>query len=121
MFNIRPLDLGSSSIAIVTAIGYESPLSSLFDIEHELTCLLGKELNGEVIFDLVCSNGLEWNRFMSLQVKNGSFDYNSISILDKTDLLPQLIDEQAFFLSNNLHYLQDSVLTFDEIPCVIGV
>ena len=59
MFNIRRLSLDLNSIAIVTAIGYENPLSSLSEIEHELTCLLGQELNGEVIFDLVCSNGLE--------------------------------------------------------------
>lgn len=121
MLNIRRLSLDLNSIAIVTAIGYENPLSSLSEIEHELTCLLGQELNGEVIFDLVCSNGLEWNRFLSLQVKNGSFDYNSVSILDKTDFISQLFDEQAYFLSNNLHYLQDSVLTSDEIPRVIGV
>lgn len=119
MFNIRHLDSSPNWVAIVTAIGYENPLSSLSDIERELTGLLGRDLNGEVIFDLVCSNGLEWNRFMSLKVNNGSFDHNSVSIMEQSKLSTQLLDEQACFFGSNLHYLHGSVLTSEDIPRVI--
>ena len=121
MFNIRQLNSHSKSIAIVTAISYENPLSSLSEIEQELVCLLGKKVDGEVIFDLVCSNGLEWNRFLSLQLKNGSFDYNSASVLNNTELPSQLMDEQVSFLSKNPDYLKNSVLTPDEIQQLVSI
>ena len=120
MFNIRVVGLQSGTIAIVTAISYESPLSSLPEIEQELASLLGDNSNGEVLFDLVCSNGIEWNRFISFQIKDGAFQLNTASVIDPCKIPMQLLEEQASIFTKNPQYIRDSVLTLDEITHIIA-
>lgn len=120
MFNIRIVDIQSGTIAIVTAISYESPLSSLSEIEQELASLLGYNANGEVLFDLVCSNGIEWNRFISLQLKDGAFQINTASVIDPCKIPQKLLEEQASIFTRNPQYIRDSVLTLEEMTHIVA-
>ncbi|WP_428996315.1 type II toxin-antitoxin system RnlB family antitoxin [Pseudomonas aeruginosa] len=53
-------------MTVVTATSYENPLSRLSIIASEMrnTSHSSKEI---VLFDLLCSNGEEWNRFVSIK------------------------------------------------------
>ena len=105
-------------MAVVTSIGYESPLSSLSNIEHQLMSVLDEILSGEVLFDLACSNGLEWNRFISVKIKDGAFELNSVRVVDADELSQDLLYEQALFFKGNANSINDSVLTADQILSV---
>jgi hypothetical protein len=123
MFDIRTLDFQSGTIAIVTAISYVSPLSSLSalqDIQQELSVKLGDNINGEVIFDLACSNGLEWNRFLSLKMSDGQFEVKTAKVIDQSEISSNLIEKQASIFKSNPQYLQDSVLTKEDLPRIVA-
>ncbi|WP_335928614.1 type II toxin-antitoxin system RnlB family antitoxin [Vibrio parahaemolyticus] len=115
MFNIRVLDKKTGLMAIVTAIGYENPLSALNEVELELKSAIDPILNGRVLFDLACSNGFEWNRFMSLDFENGLFKINSAKVIDSDELAQELIEQQSDLLISNIEYSQNAVFTQDEL------
>ncbi|MEX3072140.1 type II toxin-antitoxin system RnlB family antitoxin [Vibrio alginolyticus] len=115
MFNIRALDNKNGVIAIVTAIGYENPLSSLNEIELELKSSIEPTINGQVLFDLACSNGFEWNRFMSLDIHNGLFQLRSAKVVETEEIAKDLIEQQSQMLISNPEFIRNSVITSEEI------
>lgn len=120
MYNIRKLNLKNNAQAIVTAISYESPLSLISEIEQELSTLLGSDFFGEVIFDLLCSNGFEWNRFMSMEFEGSALKRSSARIMDESELSPFLIDLQSQLFASKPEYLVDTILTSQEINILIS-
>jgi hypothetical protein len=118
MFNIRALDNKNGVVAIVTAIGYENPLSSLNEIELKLKVALDPIVNGQVLFDLACSNGFEWNRFMALEVHNGLFQLSSAKVVEADEIATELIERQAQMLIENPEYIRNSVITAEELSSI---
>lgn len=115
MYNIRKLSIKNNAQAIITAISYESPLSLISEIEQELTSLLGNDFFGEVIFDLLCSNGFEWNRFMSMEFEGSALKRSSARVLDESELSPLLINLQSQLFASKPEYLVDTILTSQDI------
>ncbi|HGI1702963.1 TPA: type II toxin-antitoxin system RnlB family antitoxin, partial [Streptococcus pyogenes] len=66
------LNLKSDSCKVVVATSYVSPLSQVYAIANELKSV---DYKGEVIFDLVLSNGFSSNRFLKTD-----FDGNQLNI-----------------------------------------
>lgn len=119
MFDIRLIDNGFGFEAIVTAIGYESPLSALSGIEGELR-VLDNSLTGTVVFDLVCSNGLEWNRFMVMNIKDGSFVFSTLHVVEQSQIPSWLLEHQAVIFKNNPQFFEDSIITHDEYVHIVA-
>lgn len=109
MFEVRRLNTMSGFMTVVTATGYENPLSSLSDVASVLraNCDIGNE---SVLFDLLCSNGEEWNRFVVVDYNGSSFLRDSVSVVQKCDVSCDLLESQARFFEDHPEYIQDSVL-----------
>lgn len=73
MNNYELITFKSDERELVLSTSYASPLSSVFIISEELA---KQNYKGEVLFDLLLSNGFTPNRFLSMQ-------------FDGTKLLPQ--------------------------------
>lgn len=121
MFEITGVNLSGSLRAVVMATGYENPLSSVDEIETKLTDLLGRKVNGEILFDLLCSNGPEWNRFVTLQMKFGRILLNTAKIVDEQDIPAPVLSKLTFTLRNHPEYLEASVLTPDDVRQVLSL
>lgn len=99
------LDLYSDSRKVVMATSYVSPLSEVFSISDEL-----REINykGEVIFELVLSNGFSSNRFLRTSFNGEELDIAGIEVL--TQIKQNILNEIYTFLSENPQYIKASSL-----------
>lgn len=93
----------------MTATSYENPLSSLSAIANTMreTSHTRKET---VLFDFLCSNGEEWNRFAFINYNGTDFERSTFSIVSKCEIPPDLIEKQTHFFEVHPEYLRDSVL-----------
>lgn len=109
MFEIRRLATKVGDMTVVTATSYENPLSSLSAIASMMrnTSHAGKEV---VLFDLLCSNGEEWNRFAFINYNGTDFEKSTFNIVSKFDIPSDLIETQTRFFEVHPEYLRDSVL-----------
>ena len=121
MFEITGVNISETLKAIVMATGYENPLSSIHEIETKLSCVLGSDDNGEVLFDLTCSNGLEWNRFVSLQMTHGKIMLNTARIISEHEIPEQILIKQLSVLRSHPEYVEESVLTPDNVRRVFSL
>lgn len=121
MFEITGVNVSGSLKAVVMATGYENPLSSVNEIETKLTELLGQNENGKILFDLLCANGLEWNRFVTLEMKYGRIMLDSAKIIDVQEIPVQILSKLTFTLLNHPEYLEASVLTPDDVRQVLSM
>ncbi|WGA71694.1 type II toxin-antitoxin system RnlB family antitoxin [Enterobacter hormaechei] len=121
MFEITGVNVSGSLKAVVMATGYENPLSSVNEIETKLTDLLGQNENGKILFDLLCANGLEWNRFVTLEMKYGRIMLDSAKIIDVQEIPAQILSKLTFTLLNHPEYLEASVLTHDDVRQVLSM
>ena len=121
MFEITGVNVSGSLKAVVMATGYENPLSSVNEIETKLTDLLGQNENGKILFDLLCANGLEWNRFFTLEMKYGRIMLDSAKIIDVQEIPAQILSKLTFTLLNHPEYLEASVLTPDDVRQVLSM
>lgn len=121
MFEITGVNVSGSLKAVVMATGYENPLSSVNEIETKLTDLLGQNENGKILFDLLCANGLEWNRFVTLEMKYGRIMLDSAKIIDVQEIPAKILSKLTFTLLNHPEYLEASVLTPDDVRQVLSM
>ena len=121
MFEITGVNISGSLKAVVMATGYENPLSSDNEGEMKLTDLLGQDKSGKILFDLLCANGPEWNRFVTLEMKHGRIILNSAKIIDEHEIPAQVLSKLTFTLRNHPEYLEASVLTPDDVRQVLSV
>jgi len=121
LFEITGVNVSGSLKAVVMATGYENPLSSVNEIETKLTDLLGQNENGKILFDLLCANGLEWNRFVTLEMKYGRIMLDSAKIIDVQEIPAQILSKLTFTLLNHPEYLEASVLTPDDVRQVLSM
>ncbi|WP_129638888.1 type II toxin-antitoxin system RnlB family antitoxin [Rahnella variigena] len=111
MFEIRQLD-DNRNILIVVATGYYNPLSCLKKVAERLE---DEAFKGDILFDLLCSNGFESNRFAIMAFDGKSFLRNTFRIVDE-DLLPHgFVKKQNAFFAQNSFLLSNSVLSHRDV------
>ena len=118
MFNVRALDHGSFQ-ASVTAMSYESSLDDLQQIEQTLRELLGGARYASVVWDLLCTNGLSWNRFLVARFDGGRFDLSSFKDLPESEIDEKIIQEQKSFFRES-GALENSVLSKEQVNSVLA-
>jgi hypothetical protein len=99
------LDLKSDSRKVVVATSYVSPLSQIYTIAHELKSIGYK---GEVIFDLVLSNGFSSNRFLKTDFDGEQLNIGKIKVLSKVK--NNILDELYIFFYEHPQYIKASSL-----------
>lgn len=83
MFEIIGINVLGVLKVVVMAIGFENFLFLVNEIETKFFVLLGSEIIGEIFFDFLCVNGLEWNRFVTLEMKYGWIMLDTVKIIDE--------------------------------------
>jgi len=121
LFEITGVNVSGSLKAVIMATGYENPLSSVNEIETKLTDLLGQYENGKILFDLLCANGPEWNRFVTLEMRCGRIMLDSAKIIDQQEIPAQVLSKLTFTLRKHPEYLEASVLTPDDVRQVLSI
>lgn len=111
MFNIRKIDNNIFPIVVI-ATSYNNPLSCLNSIAEHLH---DKEFSGKVLFDLLCSNGLESNRFMSAVFDGVKFSKNTFKV-ESLDTFPsEIVENQNAYFSNHKWLLENSILSNHQV------
>lgn len=91
---------------IVSSVCYISPLQELFELANELK---KKQYFGEVLFDLLCVNGNNSNRFISIVFNGEIFDRSSAKLLANPD--KSLLNLQDSFYKEHQSFISSSVLS----------
>lgn len=112
MISIRQLRLKNKALTLATATSFESPLSNLSDISLELASKVGPK-SQLVVFDLLSSNGDEWNRFITMEFNGRKLVRNTYKILEtnNSDLYEDLKLLQTTYFEQNPNYLAASILS----------
>lgn len=91
---------------VISSISYESPLQDLPEIELYLKV---EHYVGDVVFDLLCSNGNELNRFVTMTFDGSSFNRRTFNVLINPP--KELLEHQNLFYSQNKLHISNSVLS----------
>lgn len=105
MYLIRPA--GNQYAAVVIAADYQNPLQELSSVVDELR---KKEISGEILFDLLCSNGEEWNRFASMKFNGCMFERKTFQIIDFESIPCSLLKEHSELFKQQ-SWMHSSVLS----------
>ncbi|MFM4777043.1 type II toxin-antitoxin system RnlB family antitoxin [Aeromonas veronii] len=105
MYLIRTDD--SHYAAIVIAADYHNPLQELPSV---MDALRKKEISGEILFDLLCSNGAEWNRFASMHFNGQAFERRTFQVIDSDNMPCSLLEVHGELLKMQ-NCIQLSVLS----------
>ena len=97
--------------AIIYSISYENPLQDMDSISHEL--LFNFHAPCDVLFDLLLSNGEEFNRFALGHFDGKKLNYESLRTIEIEDL--NLIKQINSYYSGKFAYLKNSVLSLHQI------
>lgn len=97
---------------LVVADSYVNPLSCLNTIADSLK---DEAYKGRVLFDLLCANGQEDNRFASIEFDGSHFVRKTFSIPTPEELPNGILQSQNAFFARNPNMLMGSVLTPREI------
>lgn len=93
--------------AVVYAISFENPLQELSSISHELTSTICTPC--DILFDLLLSNGDEFNRFVLGRFDGTNIDYDSLRIIELNDT--KLVQQINTYYRGKYDYLNNSVLS----------
>lgn len=101
----------SSESIVIFSTSYISPTSSLPIIEEEL-----KKMNysGQVLFDLLLTNGYNFNRFIKAQVVEGKFDRRSFKIVESSVLDKTTLNEANSFYKSNPCLVENNLILLEE-------
>ncbi len=101
----------SEQIAIVFANSYVNPISFLPSIEEQLASM---NFSGEVVFDLLLSNGETFNRIVASNAVQGKVDRKAFKIVDFSSLDGVVAEKiKAFYKSNDV-LVQSNFILLDE-------
>ncbi len=64
--------------------------------------------NGNVIFDLVVINGINFNRFIQVTIENHKLQVNTIKVI--SDVPTSILDMSAKYFKNHKEVIQQSIL-----------
>lgn len=106
IYKIRQIESPVFSV-VVYATSFENPLQELSNISNELFSMFQTPCT--VLFDLLLSNGNEFNRFIVGKFDGVSIDYSSLEIIElKDENTVQQIDS---YYHEKYDYLNNSILT----------
>jgi hypothetical protein len=109
MFEIKRLDFSKVFKTVVIATGYENPLSNLSDISIKLQSLSCNQQE-EVLFDLLCTNGNEWNRFVAIQYDGKNLLRSTFHVVSEDEIEAEVLQSQKVFFKTHPELLASSVL-----------
>ena len=105
MNNYKIITFQSDERKLVLSTSYVSPLSSVFIISSELA---NESYQGEVLFDLLLSNGFSPNRFLSMQFDGTKFLPQTTKKVEK--ISKELLKEiYAFYYEHTEYVVQSSL------------
>jgi len=108
MFEIKKLNMSKGFKTVVIATGYENPLSSLSDISirlQDLSCTQQEE----VLFDLLCTNGNEWNRFVAIQYDGKNLLRSTFHVVSESEIEAEVLQSQRVYFKSHPELLTNSV------------
>lgn len=105
---IKKYKTNDSEKTVVIATSYITPLQHLPKIEKMLQDIDAK--SDIIFFDLLCSNGYEWNRFGSMEYDGQKFIRNTFKIIKQHNVDLDLIKEVDCYYSEHPHLIKNSVL-----------
>lgn len=108
--NIYKIILLNKGKCTAYSLSYENPLNYLSEIEEDLTVI---NFTGVIHIDLLLSNGLTSNRFLSANVKDGSIARESIMIEKNVSL--EIINAANSFYLTCSKLLHNGILSNDDI------
>lgn len=97
-------------VAVVTASPDFNPLNKLVALGN---CLKELRYSGDVVFDLLVTNGLSSNRFVTIRFNGSAFDRSSFQVTDQVDCYIKTVQDIYFHAHPDL--LASSVLSTEEI------
>lgn len=97
--------------AIVYSISYENPLQDINSISHDL--FSDFQASCDVLFDLLLSNGEEFNRFILGHFDGKNLNYESLKIINISD--QNMLKKINSYYSGKFAYLKNSVLNSSQI------
>ena len=103
----------------MTARDYLSLMDDVAEIEAALKAGLGDRKRASVILDMICPNGLSFNRFISEDFNNGRLDEDSVDIVSPEEVDAQLQQQQIEFFRNSGVLLR-SVLSRDAAQTLLA-
>lgn len=118
IFNVRLMETGKYQ-AVVTAMDYLSSMDDVAEIEAALKSRLGDRKRASVILDLICPNGLSFNRFISADFNDGRLDEDSVDVVNPDEVDAQLQQQQIEFFRNSGVLLR-SVLSRDAAQTLLA-
>lgn len=98
----------------VQSISYANPINELKDIANELQLF---RYEGEVIFDLLLTNGNTSNRFLISKFTKRKFVMKSFK---KTNIGTDIKREIILYYKNHVEYLSNSILSSSTISAIIN-
>lgn len=99
------------SPVVVYAISFENPLHDLVDISKELSLIVHSPC--DILFDLLLSNGDEFNRFFLGKFDGEKIDFDSLEIYEmKNETLLKKING---FYCGKYNYLRNSILSMRQM------
>ena len=118
MFDVRLMG-GGKYQAVVTAMDYLSSMDDVAEIEAALKSRLGEKKRASVILDLIYTNGLSFNRFISADFNNDKLDEDSVDIVKPEKVNAQLQQQQNEFFRHSGVLLR-SVLSRDAVQILLA-
>ena len=103
----------------MTAMDYLSSMADVAEIEAALKSRLGDRKRASVILDLICPNGLSFNRFISADFNDGRLDEDSVDVVNPEEVDAQLQRQQIEFFRNSGVLLR-SVLSRDAVQTLLA-
>lgn len=99
------MNLEEKDYKVVLSTSYVSPLSEMVSISNKLDAMKYK---GDVIFDLLLSNGFATNRFIKMNFDGEKLIYQTTEVLEKpsSDVLAEIYD----FYAAHPEYIEKSSL-----------
>lgn len=99
------LNLKCDPRKVVIATSYVSPLSEVYSIGSELK---STGYIGEILFDLVLSNGFSSNRFLKTNFDGEQLNIGKVEVVSKLE--GNILDEVYVFFYQNPQYVKASSL-----------
>jgi hypothetical protein len=101
----------SDTTAIVFANSYVNPISFLPCIEEQLVAM---NFSGEVVFDLLLSNGHASNRIVASSMADGKIDRKAFKVVEFKSLDAAVLEKIKAFYKSNGAFVQSNFILSDE-------
>lgn len=105
MKNFYTFTSKSDRSKVVVSTSYLSPLRNVMEISKELA---NSNYKGEVLFDLLLSNGFATNRFLTMFFDGKKLQLNTVKII--TDIPDQVLKELYLLYNEHPQWIDQSSL-----------